>query len=105
MDRRCSTHIIAKTLGIIMVITVSGCQTKATERPVKNTRPAATEAACKPDKYAHLIGQDKSALDSLKLPKHTRILGPDTMMTMDYSAQRLNVHHNKAGKIIQFTCG
>jgi hypothetical protein len=88
-----------------MVITVSACHTEATRFPVKNTRPVATETACKPDKYADLIGQNKPVLDTQKLPAQTRIIGPNTMVTMDYSAERLNVHHNKAGKIIQFTCG
>lgn len=71
----------------------------------KNTRPVTTETACKPDKYADLIGQDKSILDTLELPRQTRVIGLNTLVTMDYSADRLNIHHNKAGKIIKFTCG
>ena len=105
MDRRSSAHIIAKTLGIIMVIAISACHTEATRFPAKKAHSITTETDCMPDKYTHLIGQDKSALDTLKLPARARIIGPDTMVTMDYSAERLNVHHNKAGKVIKFTCG
>lgn len=105
MDRRRSTHIITKTLGTIIVFTISACHTEATRFPVKKAHSTITETGCMPDKYAHLIGQDKSALETLKLPARARVIGPNTMVTMDYSAERLNVHHNKAGKITKFTCG
>lgn len=105
MDRRRSTHIIAKTLGFILIAVTFGCQMEATEKPNKKGQAGPVVTACKPDNYAHLIGQDRAVLDDTELPPRTRILRPGMMRTMDYFEGRLNFYLDSDGKIERISCG
>lgn len=103
---RCSSkNIIARTLGFLLIAMTLGCQMEATERPVKTGQIGGSATACSADSYAHLIGQDGSVLDSMELPKRTRILHPGMMMTMDYIESRVNFFLDKSGKIERISCG
>lgn len=55
--------------------------------------------------FTHWIGQpvDKDALDLMGRP--FRILPPGSMMTMDHSPERINVHTDETGTVIDVTCG
>jgi len=39
------------------------------------------------------------------LPSGTRIIKPDSMVTMDYRPERLNLHIDRDGKIVDERCG
>ena len=41
----------------------------------------------------------------VKLPENTRVINPDTLVSMDFKENRLNVHTDKHGKIIKQTIG
>lgn len=88
-----------------MIAMTLGCQMEATERPNKNGQLGTAATACNAASYAHLIGQHRSFLDGMDLPKPTRILRPDTMKTMDYIESRLNFFLDKSGKIVRISCG
>lgn len=60
---------------------------------------------CQTGRYAHLIGQPKSALAQTALPAPTRIIAPGTAVTMDYAPTRLNVMVNAQGTITDLRCG
>ena len=72
------------------------------------TPPAPTP--CGAEKVGSLIGKQRSpelAVEAGRLSHATRIrwIAPDTIVTMDYSETRLNVHTDKRGKILNAKCG
>jgi hypothetical protein len=59
--------------------------------------------ACNPP--TSLIGQSKKVLETMKFKGPVRIIGPNDMVTMDYSPQRLNIVYDKNGIIREVKCG
>lgn len=76
---------------------LAGCQME--DGPVSE-RPDACGAA----DYAPLVGTNAAGV---KLPpgKDVRLIGPDSMVTLDYRAERLNLRLNAAGTIVSADCG
>lgn len=71
--------------------------------------PAAETPAPEPDtcgiaRFAHLIGSPADAIDRAALPARTRIIAPNQPVTMDYSAERLNIMTDAAGRIVEMRC-
>jgi len=44
-------------------------------------------------------------INGLIVPSHIRVIGPDTLVTLDYLPHRMNVRHNAAGIITAVYCG
>jgi hypothetical protein len=44
-------------------------------------------------------------ISDIKLPENTRVIKPDTIVSMEFRQDRLNVHTDKNGKIIKQTIG
>ena len=63
------------------------------------------EDACGANRHQSLIGTAEPDLNKSALGRNTRILHPDSVVTMDYSAERLNVYLDKDGKVSRVTCG
>ncbi|MGX9936787.1 I78 family peptidase inhibitor [Advenella kashmirensis] len=82
----------------IPLVMLAACQTPAPGQ-------AQTEDQCGANSRQSLVGTQETALNKSTLPKATRIIHPDSAVTMDYSAQRLNIHVGKDGKISRVTCG
>ncbi|KAJ3280800.1 hypothetical protein HDU79_011338 [Rhizoclosmatium sp. JEL0117] len=54
------------------------------------------------------IGKPVSAIPANQLPQLHRVLGPKSMMTMDFNPERVNIHLSSDGKdavIQKFTQG
>jgi len=51
-----------------------------------------------------LVGKPVSDLDSIQLPKETRVIGPDTAVTMDFREDRLNLE-TKDSMVSRAYCG
>lgn len=54
--------------------------------------------------YQGLIGQPKTALDKMKFPLGTRVIGPEDAVTADYRPDRLNIEYSRAGLIEKISC-
>ena len=54
--------------------------------------------------YQGLVGQPKAALDSMKFPLGTRVIGPEDAVTADYRPDRLNIEYSRAGLIEKVSC-
>jgi hypothetical protein len=52
-----------------------------------------------------LVGGPARALESMRFNKPMRVIYPDTAVTMDYSADRLNFEVDRSGRIIRVSCG
>jgi hypothetical protein len=85
-------------IAAIPLVMLAACQS-----PVSGQ--AQTEDQCGANSRQSLVGTQETSLNKSTLPKTTRIIHPDSVVTMDYSAQRLNVHVGKDGKISRVTCG
>jgi len=60
---------------------------------------------CMAAEIQQYVGQPLSALNQNDLPQPNRIIGPDTMVTMDFRPERLNVEHDRARIITRIYCG
>jgi len=73
------------------------------------TAPVSPEGASDADTcgmagFAHLIGAPAAAIDRATLPPRTRIITPDMAVTMDYSAERLNIIVGTDGIVGSMRC-
>ncbi len=73
------------------------------------TTPSGTQVAqndeCKASSFQSLVGTPAAALDKNTLPDRTRILYPNSVATMDYRLDRLNIHVDAQGQIVRVVCG
>jgi hypothetical protein len=97
---------------LLPLLVLAGCTpTVANETPPAGMDAAAPdEGACRIDGLTDLVGkQADEALvaDALKRSgaKSSRSIGPDTMVTMDFRPDRLNIHTDAAGTVTHFRCG
>jgi len=60
---------------------------------------------CDASAYNSLLWKPKSVLDGQDFPKGTRVIGPDSMVTMDFRPDRLNITYGKLGRIERVYCG
>lgn len=67
------------------------------ERPPPDT--------CQMGAHRDLIGRDGAAIDRASLPDGARVICHDCVVTMDYSAQRLNLVLGSDGKVASLRCG
>ncbi|MES2665383.1 MAG: I78 family peptidase inhibitor [Pseudomonadota bacterium] len=65
----------------------------------------APEDACGASGLQGLVGQPSAVLQTMRFAGPLRIIEPDMAVTMDYSAARLNIWLNSAGRIDRVTCG
>lgn len=72
-------------------------QREAVSRPEPDT--------CRMSEHRHLIGQDGAAIDRSSLPAGARVICHQCPVTMDYSAERLNVELGPDGKVANLRCG
>ncbi|HLU04697.1 MAG TPA: I78 family peptidase inhibitor [Advenella sp.] len=82
----------------ISLVMLAACQSTAPGQPQ-------AEDQCGAQSHQNLVGTREADLNKSSLPKATRMIHPDSVVTMDYSAQRLNVYVGKDGKINRVTCG
>lgn len=80
------------------LLMLAACQTSTPEQ-------TQNDDACGANRHQSLIGTPETDLNKSALGRNTRIIHPDSVMTMDYSAQRLNVYVDKEGKVSRVTCG
>ncbi len=59
---------------------------------------------CPADGYASLVGQPLAAV-TLPADLDARVVGPDTMVTMDFDPTRMNIYVDSAGTIERVACG
>lgn len=55
--------------------------------------------------HMDLIGKNASEIDQTSFDKPVRVLGPDSAATMDYNPERINIHTDAVGKVIDVRCG
>lgn len=73
----------------------------------QTTAPTGPKPAdmCGAAAFQGLVGQPATVLQTMKFATQTRIIAPDSAVTMDYSAARLNIELDRAGRISRIYCG
>jgi hypothetical protein len=87
----------------LTALALAGCATIA---------PPETPSAgqCRADSLGELVGRPADAALGAEAMRRSgalrlRWIRPGDMVTMDYSAQRLNVHLDAQGRVERFACG
>ena len=70
----------------------------------QNAEQATAEDTCGMRRFQPLIGAPAAQIDRAALPPHTRVITPDMMVTMDFSASRLNIMVGTDGKVGSLRC-
>lgn len=60
---------------------------------------------CGANSHQNLVGTLAASLDRSALPKLSRVINPDSVVTMDYRQDRLNVYVDDKGKVDRVNCG
>ena len=90
---------------LLLALAAAAC---TQERPA--TAPAAPGVQCNANNLQSLIGQPRSEAliaeaKRLSGAKMVRYLTPDMMVTMEFRADRLNLHVGSDGKVASARCG
>ena len=72
--------------------------------PVVVTPPDGTDT-CGASSFRALVGQPRSVLDGIRFSQPVRIIPEGGVVTMDYSASRINFQLDGAGRIQRVYCG
>lgn len=74
----------------------------ATEPPLP---PAPDADACGAAALQGLVGQPAAVLETMRFAGPVRIIRPGMAVTLDYSAERLNIGIDASGRITRVVCG
>jgi hypothetical protein len=69
-----------------------------------NPFPFPVENACGADQLQYLVSQPASVLATMRFRGETRFIRPNTAVTMDFRADRLNIDINAAERITRVYC-
>lgn len=89
-----------RLLMTLPLLALTACVQPKGDEAVTNPDPN----ACGASKYEGLIGQPAAALDKMTFPAGTRILRPNSPMTMDFRPDRLNIEIGKKGTVTKVSC-
>jgi len=101
-DRKKGATLRSPALLLALPMLLIGCGPEP-EPPVTN--PAPLEDACGASGLQELVGGSAKKLEVMRFAKTVRIIRPGMAVTMDYSAERLNIEVNAAEVITRVTCG
>ncbi|WP_230480655.1 I78 family peptidase inhibitor [Sphingomonas sp. Leaf21] len=95
---------MTKALALVALTTLAACT------PSPKPAPMTNDAGCGDTRVAGLIGKvwtESLRADAIKRSgaRAIRVIGPETVVTMDYRTDRLNVETDAAGRITRLRCG
>jgi hypothetical protein len=87
-----------RAVSILAVLALAAC--------VPATEPIAVDAdVCRASGSQNLVGQSADILAAMTFPIGTRLIYPDTVVTMDLSPERLNIVVGRTNRIEEVYCG
>ena len=94
---------------LILPFLIAGCETQGSRLPpvgiAADDAPAAVPDTCGAARFDYLVGQPQSALAGVAFPDGTRIIPPDSAVTLDFVAERLNVAVDGNAEVERVYCG
>jgi hypothetical protein len=94
---------MARLVPILAALLLTACET--TSNPIVSGPAAPVENACGAADLQSLVGQNASVVEGMRFSQPMRLLRPGMAVTMDYSAERLNIQVNEVEVIEAVTCG
>ncbi|MEO1658509.1 MAG: I78 family peptidase inhibitor [Pseudomonadota bacterium] len=107
----------SRSLILSLILAVAACAASDSSDEAQASEPKAKrifsdqisqgtveETPCGAEGYQSFVGQPLAAVtypDDLRV----RVLRPGAMVTMEYSAERMNIHVDKDGTITKVICG
>ena len=89
-----------------LTLALSACGGSDSGNEANTAQPGAAEEAAGEETIAAGLDQNSRFVQALKATgRPYRILPPDAMATMDYSADRINVHTDANGIVLDVRCG
>lgn len=88
-----------RAAALALALFAAGCVTPAAPAP-----DAPEQDTCGVARFAHLIGAPAANIDRATLPPRARVITPDMAVTMDYSAERLNIIVGADGRVASLRC-
>jgi len=73
--------------------------------PEPTPAPPPQETACGAAELQGLVGQSAKVLETMRFSQVMRVLRPGMAVTMDFSAERLNIEVDTSGRISRVSCG
>ena len=61
--------------------------------------------SCGMEELQHYVGQPRTSVPLSAMPENFRVVGPDTVVTMDYRPDRLTVRIDENDMVIGMACG
>lgn len=92
-------------LAALMALTLAACVPDTGPVSSVTPPPEDTAGACGAFGLQDLVGQPVKGLETMRFDQVVRIIRPDTAVTMDYSAERLNIEVDEADIITRVSCG
>lgn len=89
-------RVSVRLAGLSLALALSGC--------VPMTEPVDNDA-CRASGSQGLVGQSSDILAAMTFPIGTRVIYPDTAVTMELNAERLNIVVGRNGRIEAVNCG
>jgi hypothetical protein len=72
--------------------------------PPNTAEEATAQDTCGASHWRQYIGRAASEVDRSTLPARARVIMPGQMITMDFSAERLNIRVGPDGKVTEVGC-
>jgi hypothetical protein len=110
MRRGCGNLAGMKHILILLAFPVllSACEVQGTDMPplgLPEAEPVAQADTCGAARFAALVGQPMQVVDRTTFPAGTRVILPDTAVTMDFREERLNVLIDGNASVERVYCG
>ena len=84
---------------------LAACSSDIIADPGTSYGPRQRAETCGAATFQHLVGQPRTAVQGLPLPRDVRLIGPDMAVTMDHAPGRLNIRYDEGGIIREVFCG
>lgn len=91
--------------GGAAMLLLAACVTEGGPGPAPGPAPEPAADACGASGLQRLVGQPASTLDTMRFAQPIRVIRPGEMVTMDFSAGRLNFAVDDAERISRVYCG
>lgn len=86
---------------------VMGCNSQPEpppEPPPETAEEATRQDICGASAFDYLLGTPAAEIDQTTLPEGARVITPDTMVTEDFRAERLNIITDTDGIVSSLSC-
>jgi hypothetical protein len=90
---------------LFALVLLGACTTPLSGPAPPNTAEEATaQDTCGASQWRQYIGRPVGDIDRSRLPPRARVIMPGQMVTMDFSAGRLNIRVGPDGKVTEVGC-